>query len=122
MGLLPRAVPGLDAYAIREGETIAGMILGWNFGDGHLHDESLLRAVQERCGYADGDLRLVILESQPIHRQRQHYRIVDAATGLIEEGYVDVADMLSRQPWLDGDGTLPVYDVHGGPTAVTLSR
>ena len=127
MGLLPRAVPDLDAYVIREGEAVAGMVLGWNFGDGHLHDESLLRAVQERCGYADGDLRVVILESQPIHRQRQHYRIVDAATGLIEEGYVDVADMAVRQPWLDsddpdGDGTLPVHGVRPGPTVVAVNR
>ncbi|HEX6684506.1 MAG TPA: DUF3556 domain-containing protein [Candidatus Limnocylindrales bacterium] len=122
MGLLPRAVPDLDAYAIREGETVAGTVLGWNFGDGHLHDESLLRAVQERCGYAEGDLRVVILESQPIHRQCQHYRIVDAAAGLVEEGYVDVADMVSRQPWLDGDGTIPVRDVRRGPNLVTLNR
>jgi len=103
------------------------MVIGWNFGDGHLHDESLLRAVQERCGYAEGDLRVVILESQPIHRQCQHYRIVDAATGLIEEGYVDVADMVSRQPWLDGDdpdsnGTVPVRDVRRDPSVVTLNR
>lgn len=127
MGLLPRTVPDLDAYVIREGEAVAGMVLGWNFGDGHLHDESLLRAVQERCGYAEGDLRVVILESQPIQRQCQHYRIVDAAAGLIEEGYVDVADMVSSQPWLDGDepdgdGTLPVRDVRGGPTVVTVDQ
>jgi hypothetical protein len=122
MGLLPRAVPDLDAYTIREGETIAGMVVGWNFGDGHLHDESLLRAVQERCGFAEGDLRVVMLESQPIHRQRQHYRIVDAATGLVEEGYVDVAEMVSRQPWLDADGTIPVRDVRGGPAVATLDR
>jgi hypothetical protein len=125
MGLLPRAVPDLDAYVVREGETIAGMVLGWNFGDGHLHDESLLRAIQERCGYAEGDLRVVILESQPIHRQRQHYRIVDAAAGLVEEGYVDIADMVSRQPWLDADdphgaGTIPVHEVRRGASAATL--
>jgi hypothetical protein len=110
MGLLPRAIDDLDAYAIREGEAVAGMVLGWNFGDGHLHDESLIRAVQERCGFAEGDLRVIILESQPIQRQRQHYRIVDAATGLVEEGYVNVADMVSRQPWLD-DEEFPVYEV-----------
>lgn len=126
MGLLPRAVPDLDGYTIREGETIAGLVIGWNFGDGHLHDESLLRAIQERCGYAEGELRVVILESQPIHRQRQHYRIVDAAAGLIEEGYVDVADMVSRQPWLDSDapdseGTIPVHEVRRGPSMVTLN-
>ncbi|MPY81017.1 MAG: hypothetical protein GEV04_21790, partial [Actinophytocola sp.] len=38
---------------------------------------------------------------------RQHYRIVDAATGVLEEGYVQVADMVARQPWLGDDPTIP---------------
>jgi hypothetical protein len=107
-GLLPRAVDDLDDYEVVEGETVAGVVLGWNFGDGHLHDEQLLGAVQERCDYGEGDLRVILLESQPIHRQRQHYRIVDAATGVVEEGQVRVEDMVQRQPWLDGDPTIPV--------------
>jgi hypothetical protein len=102
-GLLPRAVDDVETYDVREGELVAGVVLGWNFGDGHLHDEQLLRAVQERCHFAEGELRVVILESQPIQHQRQHYRIVDAATGLIEQGYVAIGDMVSRQPWLDDD-------------------
>jgi len=106
--LLPRAVDDLAAYDVQEGETIAGGVLGWNFGEGHLHDEQLLGAVQERCGFADGDLRVVILESQPIHRQSQRYRIVDAAAGLIESGSVPVADMVRSQPWL-GDAEIRVH-------------
>jgi hypothetical protein len=35
--------------------------------------------------------------------QRQRYRIWDAAEGLVEEGYVDVAEMAKRQPWLGGE-------------------
>jgi hypothetical protein len=97
--LLSRAVDDLSAYDIHEGETVAGVVLGWNFGEGHLHDEQLLAAVQERCRFAEGDLRVVMLESQPIHRQRQRYRIVDAATGLVESGTVEVADMVRAQPW-----------------------
>jgi hypothetical protein len=107
-GLLPRALDDVEAYDIQEGEIVAGAVLGWNFGDGHLHDEQLLAAVQQRCGFAPGELRVVILESQPIHRQRQHYRIVDAATGLVEAGYVEVAEMVRRQPWLDPTGGIPV--------------
>jgi hypothetical protein len=107
-GLLPRAIDEIDGYEIVEGETVAGVVLGWNFGDGHLHDEQLLAAVQERCGYSDGDLRVILLESQPIHRPWQHYRIVDAATGLVEQGHIRVKDMVERQPWLDGDPTIPV--------------
>jgi hypothetical protein len=106
-GLLPRVVDDIEAYDIQDGEIVAGVVLGWNFGDGHLHNEQLLDAVQERCGFAEGDLRVLILESQPIQRQRQQYRIIDAAGGLVETGYVKVADMVERQPWLDADGTIP---------------
>jgi hypothetical protein len=107
-GLLPRALDDIGGYEIIEGETVAGIVLGWNFGDGHLHHEQLLAAVQERCGYAEGDLRVVYLESQPIHRQWQQYRIVDAATGPVETGYVRVADMVRQQPWLDEGPAIPV--------------
>jgi hypothetical protein len=100
-GLISRAVDELDDYELREGELVAGVVLGYNFGDGHFHDQRLLAAVQERCGYEPGELRVVTLESQPAHVQRQRYRIYDAATGLLEEGTVDVADMVGRQPWLD---------------------
>jgi len=49
---------------------------------------------------------VVLLDAQPIHKQRQAYRLVDAATGEFETGYVEVADMVSRQPW---DDDLPVH-------------
>jgi hypothetical protein len=106
-GLLPRAVDDLEAYDVREGEVVAGVVLGYNFGDGHFHDHRLLAAVQERCRFEPGELRVVTLESQPAHVQRQRYRIYDAADGLVEEGTVNVADMVGRQPWL-GDGPFPV--------------
>jgi hypothetical protein len=100
-GLVGRAVDDLERYRVREGELVAGVVLGYNFGDGHFHDQRLLAAVQERCRFEPGELRIVVLESQPAHVQRQHYRIYDAATGLLEEGWVEVADMVDRQPWLD---------------------
>jgi hypothetical protein len=122
-GLLPRAVDDVEQYVVREGELIAGLVLGWNFGDGHLHDERLVAAVQERCGFGPGDVRVILLESQPIQRQHQRYRIVDAATGPIEEGEVAVADMVTRQPWLDGDGTIPVAaTVPSAPARVPAPR
>jgi hypothetical protein len=101
-GLIPHAVDDVEAYRVREGELVAGVVLGYNFGDGHFHDHRLLEAVQERCGFEPGELRVITLESQPAHVQRQHYRIFDASTGLVEEGWVNVADMVGRQPWLDG--------------------
>jgi hypothetical protein len=42
-----------------------------------------------------------MLDAQPIHRQTQQYRLVDAATGEFERGHVRVADMVTRQPWAD---------------------
>jgi Transmembrane protein of unknown function (DUF3556) len=107
-GLLSHAVDDVESYDVREGELIAGVVLGYNFGDGHFHNEQLLAAVQEKCNFAAGELRVVMIESQPAHLQRQHYRIYDAAEGLIEEGYVKVADMVVRQPWLDETGAFPV--------------
>nr|MBA3840523.1 DUF3556 domain-containing protein [Thermoleophilaceae bacterium] len=107
-GLLARAVQDVDEYDVRDGEWLAGAVAGWNFGEGHLHHEQLLEAVQEQCGYEDGDLRVVMLESQPAHIPRQRYRIHDAASGLIEEGWVDVAEMVKRGPWLEESFELPV--------------
>jgi hypothetical protein len=106
-GLVSRAVDDVEDYDVREGELVAGVVLGYNFGDGHFHDRRLLEAVQERCGFEPGELRVVTIESQPAHVQRQRYRILDAATGLVEEGWVNVADMVGRQPWL-GEEPFPV--------------
>src|SRR3954462_14926050 len=110
-GLVPRAVDDVEAYHVREGELVSGVVNGWNFGDGHLHNHQLLEAVQERCGFAPGDLRVITLESQPAHIQRQRYRIYDAASGLIEEGWVNVADMVARGPWLRESPDFPVHPV-----------
>lgn len=98
--LIPRAVERLEDYEYLDGEIVAGLVLGWNFGDGHLHHESLLRAVQDQCGFAPGELRCIFVESQPLGRSTMTYRIHDAATGQIEAGTVDVRAMRRCQPWL----------------------
>ena len=69
-GLLPRAMDNEADYAMREGEIVAGPLVGWNFGEGHLHNEQLVEALQRRCQFDEGDVRVVILEGQPIHIQR----------------------------------------------------
>ena len=115
---MPTMAPVEADYTLREGETVAGPLIGWNFGEGHLHNEQLVEAVQRRCQFDEGDLRVIILEGQPIQTQKQWYRIVDGKTGLIEEGYVTVEDMLARQPWPDPDDELPVHPVtHGADAA-----
>jgi hypothetical protein len=95
-----------DAYSVTDGERICSMAMGWNFGDGHLHNEQLIAALQRRCHFEPGEVRVVVLDAQPIHRQTQRYRLVDAATGQFERGYVKVADMVVRQPW---DDDVPVH-------------
>jgi hypothetical protein len=109
--LVHRALAGYDEddYNLCEGENLCSMVLGWNFGDGHMHNECLIDALQQRCGFEPGDVRVVILDAQPIHIQRQEYRLVDAATGEFERGYVDVDDMVTAQPWADD---LPVHVQH----------
>jgi hypothetical protein len=108
-GLMPRAIDNESDYVIRDGEIVAGPVLGWNFGEGHLHNEQLVEALQRRCHFEEGEVRVIILESQPIHRQRQAYRIVDAKTGLIEEGFIDVHDLLTRPPWPEPGDEFPVH-------------
>jgi hypothetical protein len=116
--LLPHAVDDVEAYDVREGELISNVVNGWNFGDGHFHGPQLLEAIQERCGFAAGDVRVVALESEPMAgsptRGKQRYAIYDAQSGLLEDGFVRVEDMVSRQPWLDESFDLPV-EVTSGP-------
>jgi hypothetical protein len=90
-----------DDYVVTEGERLCSTAIGWNFGDGHMHNEQLIAAMQKRCHFEPGEVRVVLLDAQPIHRQQQSYRLVDAATGEFERGYVRVADMVTRQPWAD---------------------
>jgi hypothetical protein len=90
-----------DDYVITDGERITSTAIGWNFGDGHFSNEQLVAALHKRCQFEPGEVRVVMLDAQPIHRQTQQYRLVDAATGEFERGYVQVADMVTRQPWAD---------------------
>jgi hypothetical protein len=97
--LIPKAVPRLEDYEYMDGEIIAGYVLGWNFGDGHLHREPLLAAVQEQCAFEPGELRCVFVESQPLGKSTLAYRIVDAASGLVDSGELAIAELRACQPW-----------------------
>jgi hypothetical protein len=90
-----------DDYVLTDGERICSTAIGWNFGDGHFSNEQLVAALHKRCHFEPGEVRVVMLDAQPIHRQTQQYRLVDAVTGEFERGYVRVADMVTRQPWAD---------------------
>ena len=99
----------IESRTIWEGEFICSTILGWNFGDGHLHDERLIAAVQKRLNLEPGDLVVAYCESQaiPWANPPQHYRVIDAALGVVERGTWDVKDCVEAQPWLP-DGPIPL--------------
>ncbi|WP_370287752.1 DUF3556 domain-containing protein [Nocardioides sp.] len=115
-------LPDLEQRVIREGEFVCNTIVGWNFGDGHLHDERLIAAVQKRLNLAPGDLVVAYVESQPIHKKTQQYRIIDAALGVVERGEWTVADCVREQPWLpNGPVPLRVHWTAPGYTRPTLT-
>jgi len=99
--LLPQAIDGqpFHDYHYVDGEVVAASVLGWNFGEGHLCDERLLRAIQAHCHFADGELRAIMVESQPLLGSSLHWRIVDAARGQLAEGYAPLEELQRRAPW-----------------------
>ncbi|MGH1345250.1 MAG: DUF3556 domain-containing protein [Nannocystales bacterium] len=100
--LVPRAIEGageFERFHWLDGELVAGLALGWNFGDGHLHHEQLVDALQAQCGFERGELRIVCIESQPLHRQTLDYRLLDAASGELDRGRIPVATLRGLQPW-----------------------
>ncbi len=97
--LIPRAVERIEDHEYVDGELVAGLALGWNFGDGHLHDEGLLRAIQAQCGFEPGELRCVMVESQPLFGDALAWRIVDAHGGVVERGSIAVEELRALQPW-----------------------
>jgi hypothetical protein len=97
--LIPQAVDRFEDYTWVDGELVCGMVLGYNFGDGHLHDEELLGAIQEQCGFEDGELRVIMVEAQPVGRSTCRYRICDASSGQLADGLIDVRGLRRRQAW-----------------------
>lgn len=102
--LVPRAVERLQDYEWLDGELIAGLALGWNFGEGHLHQEQLLASLQRQCGFEEGEVRCVFIESQPIHVQALAWRVVDAKTGPLERGATPISTLLAQQAWSTAAG------------------
>jgi hypothetical protein len=90
----------IDHYAIREGEFMTNCIVGFNFGDGHLHDHKFIASIQKRCDFAPGEFIVAWIESQPVHKNFQRYVVIDAALGIVERGTYLVADAVAEQPWL----------------------
>ncbi|WP_037357736.1 DUF3556 domain-containing protein [Amycolatopsis orientalis] len=105
--VLAKNLPDLETRTVREAEFGCNSILGFNFGDGHLHNLDFVNAVQKRVGFAPGEWIVVWVESQAIHSKVQHYQVIDAAVGVIERGHWTVADAVNEQPWLP-NGPIPL--------------
>ena len=90
----------INTYTPREAEFSCNAIIGFNFGDGHLHNERMLQAIQNRCNFAPGEFIVVWCESEPILRGRQQYWVMDVAVGIIERGSYSVEEACAQQPWL----------------------
>jgi hypothetical protein len=97
--LIPKAIDNIADYRWVDGEMLAGEVVGWNFGDGHLHHEVLLNSIQKRCNYDSGELRVIMVESPQFHTQNMEYRIYDAKDGLIEKGIGNTKKLKEQQPW-----------------------
>jgi hypothetical protein len=100
---LPRAVDHIDDYEWLEGEVFGGSIIGWNFGDGHLNGKQLLAAIQPQCGFEEGEVRVLSVESQPLFGSAMDWEIHDAATGLVEKGRTEMGPMRDLQPYPQGE-------------------
>ena len=105
----------IDTYTLREAEFCCNAIVGFNFGDGHLHDHRMIEAVQKRCQFAPGELIVVWAESEPVGKGRQDYWVMDAAVGIVERGSWAVKDAVQEQPWLPNGpiGTEVTYRLDG---------
>ncbi|WP_298176840.1 DUF3556 domain-containing protein [Saccharomonospora sp.] len=106
LSLMQRHLDKLENYRLREGEVVCTVLVGWQFGDGHLFDERTIAMVQKRCDFEPGEFVTAWTESQPIHRKTVQYKVIDAALGVVERGYYDVRDAVAEQPWIP-NGPIP---------------
>ena len=106
ISMMMKHLDSLENYTIREAEFTCSTLVGWQFGDGHLHDERLITAVQKRCNFAPGELVVTFTESQAIHRNYVEYRVIDAALGVVERGTYVVKVAAEEHPWLP-NGPIP---------------
>eukprot|EP01062_Namystynia_karyoxenos_P073805 TRINITY_DN70636_c0_g1_i1.p1 TRINITY_DN70636_c0_g1~~TRINITY_DN70636_c0_g1_i1.p1 ORF type:complete len:622 (+),score=184.83 TRINITY_DN70636_c0_g1_i1:62-1867(+) len=103
-GFLRRVLRGgdMDDWRYSDGEVVAGVVLGWNFGDGYLHDKELLRVVQEYCGFEEGELYHMRIESCPTLIGRAYeWEIRDAAhpDAVWAEGSEKLEQLERMQPY-----------------------
>ena len=99
---LPQAVDDIEEYEWIEGEVLGGSVIGWNFGDGHLNGTQLLDAMQQQCAFEEGEVRVVMVESQPLFGATMEWKVVDAKTGVVASGEMVMASMMDETPYPTG--------------------
>ena len=55
--VLVKNLPDIDTRTVREAELVCNSLIGFNFGDGHLHNEDLIAAVQDEAAILAGRTR-----------------------------------------------------------------
>ncbi|MER5756709.1 DUF3556 domain-containing protein [Streptomyces sp. NPDC002088] len=100
LSLMMRHTDRLENYRIREGEFVCSVLIGWAFGDGHMHDHRTIASMQKRVQFEPGECLVTWVESQPIHKKTLQYQVIDAALGVVERGWYHVDATTNEQPWL----------------------
>ncbi len=111
----------IDVYTPREAEFMCNNITGFNFGDGHFHNEVMLDGLQRRCQFAPGEFIVVWVESEPIGNGRQQYWVWDAGVGIVERGSWSVKDCVEALNWLP-DGPIATDVTWRKPGYVRVSH
>jgi hypothetical protein len=104
--LLLTHLPDIDVRTVREGEFVCNSLIGFNFGDGHLHNADMIQAVQREAAFEPGECVIAWVESEAFGSGVQHYQLIDAALGVVERGTWKVSDAVAEQPWLP-NGPIP---------------
>ncbi|HEY1968112.1 MAG TPA: DUF3556 domain-containing protein [Pseudonocardia sp.] len=107
LSLLLKHLPDVDERTVRDAEFLCNTVIGFNFGDGHLHNEDMINAVQDEARFEPGEVLVAWVESQAVHRDYQVYKVIDPALGVVERGTWKVADAVNEQPWLP-NGPIPL--------------
>lgn len=105
--ILLKNVPDVDHRRVREGEFACNAMIGFNFGEGHFHNEELVAAIQEQAQFEPGEFIVAWAESEALWHGYQEYKLIDAALGVVERGRWQVKDAAAAQPWLP-NGPIPL--------------
>ena len=97
--LLETEVSDLSQYSIFDGEMMGGWILGWNFGDGHLHNQHLIKNVFGGEVLRADDVFLLTVESQPLQSSTLQWGLYDGCGDRIMQGIFCTKKLRQKQPW-----------------------